>query len=66
MGQPDAEMNKADMLHDNVAQRRQGRAAGYASRGDTKNHEIAIEGAKESHKEQLSDLKKQPKPNLPK
>lgn len=59
-------LEKADMLHDNVAQRRQGRAAGYKARGDTKSHEIAIQGAKESHKEQLGALKAQPKPNLPK
>jgi hypothetical protein len=59
-------LEKADMLHDNVAQRRQGRAKDYKAHGDHNSHKIAIEGAKESHKEQLGALKAQPKPNLPK
>lgn len=59
-------MNKADMLHDNVAQRRQERAKGYKAHGDHNSHKIAIEGAKESHKELLGQIKDQPKPNLPK
>lgn len=61
-----SELMKADILHGNVAQRRQSRAAGYKQHGDMVNHKIAIDGAKEAHKEQLSALKQQPKPNLTK
>ena len=60
------DVEKADILHDNIGQRRQARAADYKKRGDALSHKIAIEGAKEAHKEQLSHIKKQPKPNLPK
>lgn len=59
------ELLKTDPLSSTAGDRMK-RGAGYKERGDQANYKIAIEGAKESHKERLADVKASPKPNLTK
>lgn len=49
-----------------IAGERIKRAAGYKERGDEVGNKIAMDGAKDSHKERLEGIKSQPKPNLDK
>lgn len=61
----DKKMKKfEDPLKSTVAGDRIKRAAGYKERGDKLSHTIAMEGAKEAHKEKLSNIKAAPKPKL--
>lgn len=61
-----AALQKEDLLANPVAPNRMKRAADYKKRGDKVGHKIAVEGAKESHKEKLTAIKAQPKPKLTK
>lgn len=64
-GKSEEGLEKADPLS-SIAGDRAKRAEGYKQRGDSKSHEIAVEGMKDSHKKRLQDIKDAPKPNLPK
>jgi len=59
-----AALAKEDILANPVPGNRIKRAAAHKARGDSLSHKIAIEGAKEAHKEKLQSIKSQPKPNL--
>ncbi len=69
VGRMDAKRGKpiekaADPLNP-IAGDRMKRGAGYKERGDEVGHKIAVEGAKDSHKERLQGIKEAPKPKLP-
>lgn len=59
-----AALQKEDILSNTVAGDRIKRAATHIHRGDKISHKIAMEGAKQAHKEKLDRLKAAPKPNL--
>jgi hypothetical protein len=59
-----SEIEKAEDPLTSVAGARIKRAAGYKEQGDTMGQKIAMEGAKDSHKDRLRGIKEAPKPNL--
>ena len=61
-----SELMKAGDALSSIAGDRIKRSVGYKERGDKVGHTIAVEGAKDSHKERLQEIKDAPKPNLPK
>lgn len=61
---PGKEMDKAEDPLSSVAGDRMKRAEGYKKQGDTMSNKIAVEGAKDSHKERLAGIQAAPKPKL--
>jgi len=63
---PKPDLGKGEDPLNPIAGNRIKRASGYKQQGDKLGHTIAMEGAKDAHKERLQSIKSAPKPKLDK